>query len=218
MIVPLCYAFSQGTLRLIFGLGFGLRVHGLEHVPRRGGVIVAANHVSYLDPPVLGAACPRRLRFMAKANLFRHPLLGGYLRSVGVIPIVREESDLGAVREGIARLRRGEALAIFPEGGRQISGQLGEAKRGVGLLAAAARVPVVPAFIRGTFEAWPRGGTAIRRAKIRVAFGKPIPYTMNPLLERADGDKGSGRARSNHQALAEEVTRRWQRLRDQLHG
>lgn len=207
--IRLCYVKSKFLLWLIFRLGFGLQVCGQEHIPRRGGFILAANHVSFLDPPVLGVACPRRVVFMARSSLFRGFWLGTYLRSVGVIPIVREESDVGAVREGLRRLRGGDALAMFPEGGRQASGQLANAKRGVGLLATTARVPIVPALIRGTFDAWPRGATYPRRSKIQVAFGEPIPYTKSP---------SSPATRHHHQALADEVTRRWRRLLDQLNG
>ena len=207
-MTKLAYAFSRMVCRFFFGFRFGLGISGQAYVPKTGGVIVACNHVSFLDPPVLGAACPRPLRFMARADLF-HGALGAYMRAVGVLPLKRAEADRSAVRAAVAILRGGGAVAIFPEGGRQLSGKLGSAKRGVGLLAQLGRVPVVPALIQGTFEALPPDAKRLQRAKIQVAFGPPIPYTDFSFSTTA-----SGRARrSQHeQRLAEAITLAWQRL------
>jgi 1-acyl-sn-glycerol-3-phosphate acyltransferase len=218
-MVRICYALSKFILWLIFRFRFGLEVSGQEHVPKRGGVILASNHVSFLDPPVVGVACPRRLRFMARADLFRKPLLGLFLRSIGVMPLKRDETDLAAMRAALVRLERGEGVAIFPEGNRQLTGRLGSAKRGVGLLADAAGVSIVPVLVRGTFEALPPAVTRLQKAKIRVAFGPPIPYTK-PSAPAAPSDapttegRLSGRAR--HEQLAEAVTQSWRRLDEQL--
>lgn len=209
------YTFVKAVLWVFFRRGFGLEVSGKEHVPQQGSFIVASNHVSYLDPPVIGVACPRRLSFLARSSLFRHPLLGAFLRGIHAIPLKREEGDLGAVRTAVLRLHRGEPVAIFPEGGRQLSGRLGEAKRGVGLLAATARVPIVPAVVTGTFQALPPGSRRLGRAKIRVAFGPPIPYTTG-LASIAEP---SGRSvRSRHQHLADALTQQWRRMLEQIDG
>jgi 1-acyl-sn-glycerol-3-phosphate acyltransferase len=195
------YALAKFILWLFFRLGFGLEVSGQEHVPKRGPCILASNHVSFLDPPLVGVAAPRRATFMARADLYQHFWLGLFLTGIGAVPLRRGEADVGAVRAALTCLRRGEVVAIFPEGGRQPSGSLGQAKRGVGLLAAMGRAPIVPVLVRGTFEALPRGGESLRRAKIRVAFGPPIPYTEAPLA-----------ARDHHERLAEAVTSAWRRL------
>ena len=176
---------------------------------------------------------------MARSTLFSQPFLGSYLRSVGVIPLKRGAADPSGIRYAVRLLRQGEAVAIFPEGGRQMSGQLGTAKRGLGVLAAAARVPVIPVLIKGTFEAWPPGGK-LRRAKIRVAFGSAIPYTTQlpqGIETRVDlptdggddrdapgftGEGVSARserqrlARASHEQLAAAVTRQWHLLSAQL--
>jgi len=199
------YDFAKFILWSIFRGGFGLDVHGQAHVPKRGAFIVASNHVSFLDPPVIGVACPRRLVFMARADLFRHPVLGRVLRGLRVMPLVRGESDVSAIRSAVARLRRGEAVAIFPEGGRQASGALGMARRGVGLLAITAQVPIIPAIVTGTYEALPRHARRVRRAKIRVAFGPPIAYT-DASLSRQEC------SRRHHEALAEAVSAAWRQL------
>ena len=212
------YDLTRFVLWLMFRLGFGLDVRGQEHIPKRGAFIVASNHVSFLDPPLIGVACPRRLLFMARADLFRHPILGAFLRGVHVIPIVRGESDVSAIRVVVARLRQGQAIGIFPEGGRQPSGQLGTARRGVGLLAMMAQVPIIPAVVAGTYEALPREARRLHRSKIRVAFGPPIPYTdASPSSPSAvETGRSSGapqeRARRHHEALAEAVSAQWRHL------
>ena len=192
---------------IFFRLGFGLEVYGAEHVPTVGPCILASNHISFLDPPLLGAACSRRLCFMARASLFRHPLLGAFMRGVHVIPIARGEADLGAIREAVRRLHQGDVVAIFPEGGRQRSGERGHAKRGVGLLALTAQAPIIPVLVTGTREALPPDARWLHRAKIRVAFGTQIPYTKFSLSS----------SRSQHEQLAEAITQQWHRLEEQLH-
>jgi 1-acyl-sn-glycerol-3-phosphate acyltransferase len=200
-----CYNFAKDIFWIFFRVGFGLEVRGIEHVPKTGAFIVASNHVSFLDPPVIGAACPRRLCFMARADLYQRPMLAMFLRAVRAIPVARGEADFRAIREALRRLRRGESLGIFPEGGRQRLGQLGRARRGVGLLAVSARVPIVPAIVRGTFEALPIDAQRLHRAKIRVVFGPQIPYTK-PLSS----------TRVWQEQLADALSCQWQRLAEQL--
>ena len=222
----LVYDVTKLVCWLVFRFRFGLEVSGQQHVPARGAFIAASNHVSFLDPPLVGVTCPRRLRFMARADLYHHPRLAMFLNAFRVIPLKRGEADLHAVREALACLRRGEPVAIFPEGGRQLSGVLGEARRGVGLLALAAQVPIIPVFVQGTFQALPPGAKRLQPSKIGVAFGEPIPYTDEPpsLQERrragaaglpaAPGAAQAGKERQ--EALAGAVTRQWRRLREQL--
>ena len=217
------YHFVKFVLWVIFRVGFGFEVRGQEHVPKGGAFVLASNHTSYLDPPAIGAACPRRVSFMARTSLFRHPLLGAFMRGVHVIPLRRGEGDVGAIREAVHRLQQGEVVAIFPEGGRQLSGTLGAAKRGVGLLASTAGVPIVPVLVSGTFQALPPHARWFHRAKIRVAFGPAIPYTSAPLSAVAESDEDQRRAEANalrvhHERLAEVVTSAWHRiLEEQRH-
>ena len=230
----LAYDMSKVLLRVSFGLAYGLKVTGQSHVPRTGPFVLASNHLSFLDPPLLGAACPRRLRFMARSDLFRHPVLGWYLRQVNVMPLQRGEADIGAVRLALDYLRRGDAVALFPEGTRQLSGTLGTAKRGVGLLATLAKVPIVPVFVRGTFDALPPHAKGLQPAKIRVAFGEPISYNKSLVLPTVQSDtpRTAGRAalpggpaaeegigsasRAHHEVLAAAVTEAWRRLQQSL--
>lgn len=203
---------SKLFLWLLLRVRFDLRVTGQQHVPRTGPCVLAINHTSHLDPPVVGVACPRRVVFMAKTELFKG-LLGAYLRAIHVMPLQRGESDFGALRLAIHLLREGEVLGLFPEGTRQLSGQLGQAKRGVGVLAIAAEVPIVPVLVQGTFDVLPPRAKGLQRGKIRVAFGAPIPYTS--VLET------SSRASTRKEAAADlgrQVTQRWRALASQGAG
>lgn len=219
------YYFTKLTVWLIFRVGHGLEVTGQEQVPRTGGVILASNHLSFIDPPVLGAACPRRIVFMARRNLFSQPLLGAFMRGVHVIPLARGEADVSAIRAATLQLRSGNVVTIFPEGTRQLSGRLGVAKRGVGLLAAAAKVPIVPVLVQGTFQALPPDAKRLRPGKIRVAFGTPIPYTTpsTPSIDSSTEEGTTGRAegstsRTYHERLAAAVTAQWRQLEARQSG
>lgn len=169
------YRFSRFVLLVILKLFFGFKVTGQENIPSKGGFILAANHVSYLDPVAVGSSCYRTVHFMARDNLFEIPLLKPWLKAVGVIPLKRDSADLSAIKKSLQILRRGEGLALFPEGTRRT----GENKYlnpepGVGFLAAKGGVPVIPAFVSGTDKAMPRQAHSLRLAKIRVRLGKEI--------------------------------------------
>lgn len=214
------YGFSQVLLRLIFSVKFGLEVTGHEHIPKTGPVILASNHLSFLDPPLIGCVCKRPVRFMARADLFTPGFLGWYLRTVRVMPLNRGEADFGAVRQAIDVIRQGQMVAIFPEGGRSLTGALGEAKRGVGLLAEATKAPIVPVLIQGTYQALPPGVKQLQPAKIRIAFGEPIPYTSHSVTSPSEpsgaGQEGKVPSRTRHEQIAAAVTRAWRQLDDQL--
>ncbi|MBI4341439.1 MAG: 1-acyl-sn-glycerol-3-phosphate acyltransferase [Candidatus Omnitrophica bacterium] len=218
-MIPLAYGLTKLLCWIFFRAGYGLQVSGQEHVPRRGAFLVASNHVSFLDPVVIGTACPRRLTFLARHTLFRHLLLRLWLQGVGAVPLNRDEADPSAIRSAIACLRRGQPVALFPEGTRQESGRLGAAKRGLGLLAKLGHVPVVPAYVRGTYEALPRNTTRLHRSKIRVAFGPPVAYTSTPVPpDAASGDptaRAQAEAKTSHadqQRIADAVTAAWRQL------
>jgi 1-acyl-sn-glycerol-3-phosphate acyltransferase len=162
----------------------GFRATGRDNVPATGGALIASNHLSYLDVFVLGLGCRRPLNYVARANLFRPPL-GWLIRSVGGFPIDREGSGTAGLKETLRRLKRGAVVLLFPEGTRSLDGELGPLKPGFAALARA-RVPIVPAAVAGTFEAWPRGRFLPRRHPIRVHYGPPIPADEVAALS-ADG-------------------------------
>jgi 1-acyl-sn-glycerol-3-phosphate acyltransferase len=159
-------------IRVVFTLNGGFEVKGKENVPE-GGAIVAANHISYLDPPLVGSVTPRRATFMARKGLFKIPFLGTIIRPAA-FPVDREKPRPSTIKEAVKRLKNGELIVIFPEGGRSETGELGEAKRGIGMIAGLSRVPIVPTLIKGSDKALPLGAKWIKRAKITVIFGNPI--------------------------------------------
>lgn len=166
------YAAFQWVFKRLLKLGFGLEVTGEEHVPRSGPVILAANHGSQIDPLVVAAAVPRRCTFLAAAELLTMPVLGALIRPFRPVPIKRGRFDRGAIQECLARLGRGEALVIFPEGKISTDGGLQPAHDGLAFLAGQARVPIVPIGIAGTYEVWPLGTRMPRRGRISVRIGE----------------------------------------------
>jgi 1-acyl-sn-glycerol-3-phosphate acyltransferase len=171
----LVYRLLRGLARVILRLTCRLTVTGLDRLPARGGFLLASNHVSYLDPVVIAATASRQLEFIARDDLFRVGWLGWFLRCMRVVRISQQETF--GLRSVIHLLRSGRAVVIFPEGGLQMTGALGQPHPGAAWLAARAGVPVVPVLVRGTFEAMPPKTVRLRPgANIRVAFGAPIQY------------------------------------------
>jgi 1-acyl-sn-glycerol-3-phosphate acyltransferase len=156
---------------------FDFEARGLEYVPLRGGVLAAANHASYLDPPLLGNATTRVMYYMARADLFGGKFGGPFIKAWGAFPIRRDMWSAGGLKEALRKLDEGKLVLFFPEGTRTYDGNLRGAMVGAGLLAYLAQVPVVPAYIDGTFKVLPRGAKRPRRAKITVSFGPPVELT-----------------------------------------
>jgi 1-acyl-sn-glycerol-3-phosphate acyltransferase len=176
------------VVRVFARLLFRLRVSGQDHIPRTGGVLIAANHASYLDIPILGCALPRRASFIGRMDLFSG-IVGSILRYMGWIPIRRGQVDRKAFDEALRRLRAGQVVVIYPEGTRSQDGRLQPAKPGVGMMAAAAGCPVVPALLEGTYNALPPDAKWIRLRPIRVAFGKAMDFSAVPKTESEDRNK-----------------------------
>lgn len=170
------YRFGWLLFRVIFALGFRLRVRGTEHVPPRGPAILAANHASFLDPPVIGAAAPRMISYLARETLFRNRAFGWLLRQWQAVPVDQEHAGASGVRIILERLRAGHAILIFPEGSRSFDGQLQPARPGVGLVVVKSGAPVVPVRVFGTHAALPRGRKRLRFHRLSVVFGEPMDF------------------------------------------
>src|SRR2546423_11355520 len=154
---------------------------GTGHGPAPGRVLIGATPGGVVAPPLVGGMTPRRLTFLAKAELFRIPGIGWFLRRLGAQPLRREGADPSALRTAQRVLQGGGAVLVFPEGTRGDEGVLREAKPGPALLAMQTGVPVVPVYVRGSGRAWPRGRRLPRPAKVVVTFGAPLTF------ERASG-------------------------------
>jgi 1-acyl-sn-glycerol-3-phosphate acyltransferase len=172
----LLYRFTALLIRSICIINGGLEVKGRENIPAKGGVIIAANHISYLDPPVIGAVLPRKATFMARKGLFEIPVLKWIVKRTA-IPVDRERPRPSTIKEAVRRLNNGELLVVFPEGRRSETGELLEAKRGIGMIATLSKVPVVPTLITGADKALPVDAKWLKRAKISIIFGKPVYYS-----------------------------------------
>lgn len=154
---------------------FRLMVTGREHLPP-GGFIVAANHASFLDPPLVGSSVPlpRQVCFMAKSELFKIPLLGPIISRVGSFPVIRGTPDRKAIRHALELLQAGGVLGVFPEGTRSKNGELQQPEPGIALIALKSGAPVVPAALVGTHGWLKRKGWRISINRFQVRFGPPL--------------------------------------------
>ena len=171
----LAWLLGRPTIGTLVRLVAPLRVYGAERVPGDGGLVVAANHFSWIDPPALGAASPRTLYYMAKIEAHRVPGLGQLMRTFGAFPVRRGESDRDAVRIMREIVRGGNALGMFAEGTRQRAGVPGPVQPGAAMVAINEGVPVIPAAINGSHE-WSLGNFK----PVSVAWGEPLLFDGLP--------------------------------------
>ncbi|MBC5825336.1 MAG: 1-acyl-sn-glycerol-3-phosphate acyltransferase [Candidatus Eremiobacteraeota bacterium] len=165
------YTACRAALIPLTRLAFGARVRGVERVPATGALVVAANHRSYLDPPLLGTWFPRVIHFMAKRELFEIPILGRLLGRVNAFPVERDRADLKSVRRALRLLKKGEVVGIFPEGRRNSDGAA-RARGGAVLIAATAGCPLLPVAIVNSDEALRR----LRHSAVEIRIGEPMTF------------------------------------------
>ena len=169
------WAVGRVTIGTVVRLIAPLRVYGAERMPSEGGLVVAMNHFSWIDPPALGASSPRTLHFMAKVEAHRVPGLGQLMRSFGAFAVRRGESDRDAVRTMRQIVQDGYALGMFPEGTRQTSGVPGSVQPGAAMVAITENVPVIPAAIHGS-QHWRLGNFK----PVSIAWGEPMTFDGLP--------------------------------------
>jgi 1-acyl-sn-glycerol-3-phosphate acyltransferase len=191
------YGFARFVCGLIFRLVWRMRVSGAGNVPLTGPLIVACNHVSYLDPPALGVALPRPVDYMAKQELFRIPLLGPLIVALHAFPVDRSRGDGAAIKRAVGVLRTGAALGIFPEGTRNKDGTV-RPQSGVALLHYLTGAPILPAYLQGT-------GRARRLAQISVVFGEPVSFRTGEKASREDMAKWTDEIMRGIYALGERL-------------
>ena len=175
-VVSVIYGVARTLTRVLIEMTCDFRVRGARNVPRRGGVILASNHESYLDPILIGTALRRPTGFFARKSLYDNRFFGRLIWNLNAIPVSRDQLSPEALRRAVQALKGGWPLVVFPEGTRSADGRLKPLRRGLALLAARAAVPVVPIRVRGAYAVWPRHRHFPQPGRIRVAFGPPVVY------------------------------------------
>ena len=196
------YVFIWTLAHILFKVFFRLEIQGYQHVPTKGAVILAANHVSLFDPPIVAISTTRPMNFFAKRELFQIPFLGRLITRLQAMPVDRGGADRKALKSVLEKLQREEAILLFPEGTRSRDGRLHNPKNGVGMIAVNSRKPILPVYVRGTAQA---RKTLLGQQRAVVRFGKPFRIEELPLT----GDK-----RTDYKMISVEVMERIRKLRD----
>jgi 1-acyl-sn-glycerol-3-phosphate acyltransferase len=191
------YDLAKVVVTAFARVAFRYRVVGAENVPLSGGLVIAANHISNLDPPLLGIAVPRPVSYMAKKELFAIPVLGTAITHLNAFKVDRDAGGTAALRASLRMLKEGRCVGIFPEGGRNLTGT-NEEKAGAAFLAAASGAPVVPAAIVGTRKLKPF-------SRVTVVFGEPLRIVRNRKSDDDDLEKGAAQIMQRIRALEESI-------------
>ncbi|MBW4828768.1 MAG: 1-acyl-sn-glycerol-3-phosphate acyltransferase [Clostridiaceae bacterium] len=165
--MPFFYRLCYFIGNIIFRIIFRFKVTGKHNIPKEGKVILCSNHISDLDPLILGLVIPRNIRFMAKKELFENKFLGGLVNGLGAFPVDRKSADLSAIRNSLSVLKNGEVLGIFPEGTRVNEENIENAKPGIALISIKAKAPVIPIYIESKYKPF---------SKIKINIGEPIYF------------------------------------------
>ena len=166
MFYAIATAFTRAVLRLLTRY----EVHGLEFVPIQGPLVLVSNHISWMDPPTLGGLLPRKIRFMAKEDLFKTPVVGWVVAAYEAFPVRRGEADRQALRTAIKLLDQGQVIGMFPEGTRSKAGQIQPGHAGAALVALRSGAPVLPIALTGTQMVW-RWPNILLRPKFAMTIG-----------------------------------------------
>jgi 1-acyl-sn-glycerol-3-phosphate acyltransferase len=175
--MPLPYWLAWLGFRLLFATYFRSRVFHAERVPPTGPVVLAANHASFLDPPLVGSGLHRMVNYLARDTLFPVPVVGALLRSWQVVPVDREGGGAAGLRAIFSRLLEGNLILLFPEGTRTRDGRLQPARSGIGLVVIKSTAPVIPVRVFGTYEAYGRHVRIPRPYRVMVKFGRPMWFS-----------------------------------------
>lgn len=172
----LSYRIAWQLFRLMYSTYFRWRIYNPERVPKEGPVILASNHASFLDPPLVGSALPRGCSYLARESLFRYPGIGALLRSWQAVPVDRDGAGARGLKAILDRLLAGDVIILFPEGTRTRDGKLQPARSGIGLTVIKSDAPVVPVRVFGTFEAYGRAVKFPKPKSIAVKYGRPMSF------------------------------------------
>lgn len=171
----LYYLFKGSVVSPMLHLYFRGQIHGAEHAPQQGPLVVVSNHASDFDPPILSNCVGRPVAYMAKQELFEVPVLGTLIRWYGAYPVKRGAADRAAIRAALASLEAGWATGVFLTGTRTTDGQIAEPKLGAALIAAKVQAPLLPVSLWGTQAILPKGGLIPRPVPVTIRIGEAIP-------------------------------------------
>jgi 1-acyl-sn-glycerol-3-phosphate acyltransferase len=188
------YWFVKSVFYPFVRLYLGLRREGLQHLPRRGPVILVCNHVSYMDAILLGSAAPRLIHFMVLQWMYDLLLLRWFYWGMGTVPVLAGGKDSHGIRRALKVLERGRVIGIFPEGSRSPDGRIRETQLGAAMLAALSGAPVVPAFIDGARESMPVGARIPSPVRVHVRFGPALRYRRDKMKRDRNGMREFGRS------------------------
>ncbi|HEY3347446.1 MAG TPA: lysophospholipid acyltransferase family protein [Nitrospirota bacterium] len=173
---PVRYEIGKLFFTTWFKLSFQFKVYGHENVPKEGGAIVAFNHGSFFDPPIAGCSLKRRINFVARQDLFDKAWKRFFLEGLKAFPINRDRLDKAGLKKILDFLKNGELVGLFPEGTRSPDGELLPGKPGIGMIVSMAKVPVVPAYIKGSYKTLGKEHKKLKTTPISVYFGKPVTF------------------------------------------
>lgn len=196
------YWFITSTLLVLLKVLYRIKVVGKEHLPS-GPFLLVSNHISFLDPPIIGSTCPVELHFIANARLFRNSFFNRLITALNAHPIDLTKQDSQAIRLALQLLKEGKPLVIFPEGERSSDGETMDLKLGASMLAFRSEVPIVPVLIEGAYDVWPKGQKWPNLSgRLKVSYGRPL----YPKDFSADSKKAS------QKEMTEAVLKTWRDL------
>jgi 1-acyl-sn-glycerol-3-phosphate acyltransferase len=198
----LSYRIGWTCFRVMYATFFRWRVFNAERVPLKGGVILASNHASFLDPPLVGSPLHRDINYLARESLFRYPGVGALLRSWNAVPVDRDGGGAKGLKIILNRLLDGNGIILFPEGTRTLDGRLQPAQSGIGLIVIKSTAPVVPVRVFGTFEAYGKHVPIPRPHRVMVKYGQPMNFaTLRAEAKTCD----KTRLKEIYQQVADEI-------------
>jgi 1-acyl-sn-glycerol-3-phosphate acyltransferase len=197
-----CYAVGWWFFQAYFRAYHRFEAFNPERVPLQGPVILASNHASYIDPPLVGSGVRRQINFLARDTIFHVPVLASILRSWDVVPVDRDGGTGRGLKAILDRLARGGAIILFPEGTRSRHGELNPARSGIGLAVIKSAAPVVPARVFGTYAAFGPKMNIPRPRKLKVKFGQPMFFAA---LRAEAKDCAKPRLKEIYQEVADQI-------------
>jgi len=198
----LSYRLGWIFFRTLYAVYFRWRVCNPERVPQSGAVILASNHASFLDPPLVGSGLNRAINYLARESLFRFPGISALLRSWNAVPVDRDGGGAAGLKAILDRLLAGGGIILFPEGTRTRDGRLQPARSGIGLIVMKSTAPVVPVRTFGTFEAWGRSQKFPHPKKVIVKYGEPMRFEK---LRAEAKNCPKARLKEIYQEIADEI-------------